>query len=528
MKKLYFLTLVFSALLLATTAQAQTVKRIPASANPSNLTNLTQAIMGDTIAGGARADVNTIYELDRGGVYIVTGSLVNNTSWDLQIRATGNPALPRPAILRVPNASGNYPVFLNLTGNVYFEGIHFIGQRGPLEEYDFGTFRFGGDGTRIVIKDCIIEKDRGSAIQVRGTNQKYYIENSIFRNHGNRRIRQGNGRAFDSRSFPVDTLIIRNTLMHNLADRVLRTQGGEPINYLELDHNTIFNVIGRHGCIQLGKVKRAIITNNIFMNPLMIGTTPFLTEEQLQPDKEKHFVISLDTILPETNLTMASNNIFFTEDVVNYWASNDSVSAPGILSALVLQALGNNAADAFFTEVIELNNIPPNITQFVIDQYANPAATDMFDIMVEDVTLAGTAFDNGNLFNFANADYCYNGAFFSARAATDGRYIGSRFHCSELISSTSRLSINNQLALQAAPNPAYDITTFRYNITRPGNVRLTVYDLLGRIVTTLVNENQPAGEYVINWNIHNNLKKGLHIVRLQTPEGEMSLKILLQ
>ena len=50
---------------------------------------------------------------------------------------------------------------------------------------------------------------------------------------------------------------------------------------------------------------------------------------------------------------------------------------------------------------------------------------------------------------------------------------------------------------QNYPNPFNATTNIEYTLPRPGNVRLTVYDISGKIIRELVNEHQSAGEYSI-------------------------------
>jgi hypothetical protein len=49
------------------------------------------------------------------------------------------------------------------------------------------------------------------------------------------------------------------------------------------------------------------------------------------------------------------------------------------------------------------------------------------------------------------------------------------------------------------PNPFNPSTTIRYQLSEPGEVRLTIYDLLGQKVRVLVSEPQPAGWYRMSW-----------------------------
>lgn len=50
-------------------------------------------------------------------------------------------------------------------------------------------------------------------------------------------------------------------------------------------------------------------------------------------------------------------------------------------------------------------------------------------------------------------------------------------------------------------------------------VRLTVYDMLGREIKLLVNEEKPAGTYELNWNAAN-LPSGVYFYQMRaTPVG---------
>jgi flagellar hook assembly protein FlgD len=53
---------------------------------------------------------------------------------------------------------------------------------------------------------------------------------------------------------------------------------------------------------------------------------------------------------------------------------------------------------------------------------------------------------------------------------------------------------------QNHPNPFNPQTTIHYTLATPGRVTLTVYDATGRLVRTLLDENQPAGARDVTWN----------------------------
>jgi photosystem II stability/assembly factor-like uncharacterized protein len=52
---------------------------------------------------------------------------------------------------------------------------------------------------------------------------------------------------------------------------------------------------------------------------------------------------------------------------------------------------------------------------------------------------------------------------------------------------------------QNSPNPFSSATQIRYKLNHPGKIALTIYDLSGRKIQTLVDEPQTIGEYTVDW-----------------------------
>ncbi len=71
---------------------------------------------------------------------------------------------------------------------------------------------------------------------------------------------------------------------------------------------------------------------------------------------------------------------------------------------------------------------------------------------------------------------------------------------------------------QNYPNPFNPVTQIRYTLPQNTNVQLKIYDILGREVKTLVNSEQPAGGYIVEWNGTNNfntqVSSGMYIYRI--------------
>jgi hypothetical protein len=67
---------------------------------------------------------------------------------------------------------------------------------------------------------------------------------------------------------------------------------------------------------------------------------------------------------------------------------------------------------------------------------------------------------------------------------------------------------------QNYPNPFNPTTVIRYGIPKESNVKLVVYNILGEVVKTLVENKQKAGSYEVNFNA-SNLATGIYIYRIQ-------------
>ena len=84
---------------------------------------------------------------------------------------------------------------------------------------------------------------------------------------------------------------------------------------------------------------------------------------------------------------------------------------------------------------------------------------------------------------------------------------------------------------QNYPNPFNPSTTIRYSVAQPDLVRLAVYDELGRLVQTLVNERKSDGEYSIIWDGKNEkgvlVSSGSYFYTLKIGEKTMTVKRMI-
>ena len=76
------------------------------------------------------------------------------------------------------------------------------------------------------------------------------------------------------------------------------------------------------------------------------------------------------------------------------------------------------------------------------------------------------------------------------------------------------------------PNPFNPTTTIRYQLAKGSHVRLTVWNILGRRVVTLVNSNQQKGVHQVTFNA-SQLASGVYFYRLQAGDRVLVKKMLL-
>ena len=79
---------------------------------------------------------------------------------------------------------------------------------------------------------------------------------------------------------------------------------------------------------------------------------------------------------------------------------------------------------------------------------------------------------------------------------------------------------------QNFPNPFNPTTTIQYSLSRMSPVNLTVYDMLGREIATLVSDVQPAGLQSIEFNA-SGLSSGVYLYRIKVREFSETKKLVL-
>ncbi|HEY9165329.1 MAG TPA: T9SS type A sorting domain-containing protein [Candidatus Kryptonia bacterium] len=90
----------------------------------------------------------------------------------------------------------------------------------------------------------------------------------------------------------------------------------------------------------------------------------------------------------------------------------------------------------------------------------------------------------------------------------------------------SRISHPGFVLHQNYPNPFNPTTTIRYKLSVVSNVRLEIYDVLGKKIATLVSERQAAGEHSVEFDARK-LPSGVYFYSIETGDYRQTRKLLL-
>jgi len=81
------------------------------------------------------------------------------------------------------------------------------------------------------------------------------------------------------------------------------------------------------------------------------------------------------------------------------------------------------------------------------------------------------------------------------------------------------------------PNPGNPATTVKYRLSKPGQVKVCVYNIWGQVVKVLVDEVKEKGLYEVVWDGRNNhnfpISTGLYLIQLQTTENILTHKVTI-
>ena len=98
----------------------------------------------------------------------------------------------------------------------------------------------------------------------------------------------------------------------------------------------------------------------------------------------------------------------------------------------------------------------------------------------------------------------------------------------ENLATVSDISIPNTVILgQTFPNPFNPFSKIPYSVDVSQNINISIFDLNGRQIQTLVNYYHNPGDYLTTFSIKNDMSSGIYFVLLQSKSGIQTQKIVL-
>lgn len=226
--------------------------------------SLYNAIVGDTLADGTRANANRVYKLEQGGFYYITERIENNGFALRIVGEEGDPSDPfkNPPMIQLEHRedASRTDKILTAGGDVELKNL-IINGKTTLGDLPYEIMRFNATGANYSIDNVIFEYAGWGIIAFYGAGSEIYIRNSTFRNlHSTNQPWGGRGMSIWA---DMEKVHIENNTFFHIGGFAIQVEGGVA-NELWINQNTFVNV-GRHPVLH-GWHKNSFFTNNLIVN----------------------------------------------------------------------------------------------------------------------------------------------------------------------------------------------------------------------------------------------------------------------
>lgn len=156
-------------------------------------------------------------------------------------------------------------------------------------------------------------------------------------------------------------------------------------------------------------------------------------------------------------------------------------------------------------------------------------------IWENNLLLSYTYNENENLTHFKSESWANSGwhlidiGFYFMFNNKKFEYIGKEltaYLSQQEISSINNIELNDFSLSQNYPNPFNISTKIQYSLKEKGFVSLKVYDISGRVISNLINKEQPSGNYEAILNTNNQLQSGTYFYTLKVNNLSKTKKLI--
>ena len=432
--------------------------------------------------------------------------------------------------------------------NIYFSGTT-SGREGGKDQDRAITF-LDVEGMRAEFDGLWFDGFDRRTVQLEAEAMKFYATNCIWVDD-HKVEGPSEGRPIDLRQYGPDTVVVQNCSFVNTGNRVIRhvTASGKPIGYMLIDHNTFVNGVNYHPNFDLGQIEQLTFTNNIVMDPGILGSDFVirpsqndgkfeigLPENYYNPDKslaahrtrevyydrEEGITVfachGVDTV--GTEITMHNNFVNMDQSIIDKLNTNDTLHVQAWMCSQFERSIVGDG-DPFTISDVDFTDAP-GLNFNVVDSYISywdqnpdtrmtPTAPDSIDLTYPTTNDAYTSaidgFPLGDLNWFPEMKQLWE----------EGGVVG--------VEEASSIPTKFELS-QNFPNPFNPTTNIKISIPDNGNYKLTVFNILGQEVTTLLKGQLNVGNHEVTFNA-GDLNSGIYFYTLTGNNVNISRKMIL-
>lgn len=473
---------------------------------PQGVGTLNQAIDSDTLENGERANLNRVYRLQRGGLYLLEGNVANR-GYHLNIVAEEGDG-PRPRLVPAVDGEGLSGRAFRIRGDLTVKGLY-ITNEDETGGLNTAMIRASADGIRIHVEDCFLEKDGQAAFRLDSGNMSIFISNTTIANIGTTDS-PNNGRGIDARGNDIDTLIVENTTFFNLTSRPLRPAGAIS-NYIRFNHNTFINM--GQGTAHFGEAHRAVFTNNIVHNGSFYGS---MDDEDFdgvfvfQPHVTVDSLVNENGDPLEQHIDIRNNNFYVDPALIEVYEE-----------PLRPSQIFNTAAQAFVDEMDAGNVVFEEAVAFV---NAPASPVDVVTTWYEDPDAIQPSLDTEDQENF---DFAYETSFAAYARSISGQPLGdlrwfgmtpTSTHEPAVVDAPRSFELHGNY-----PNPFNPTTNIRFDLPMDAQVEVDVFNIVGQKVLTVPSQQLPAGSHHTISIDASGLSSGVYIYRVTAQTHQSKL-----
>lgn len=522
---------------------------------------LNAVIAGDTVSGGARADSNRVYVLERGGYYF-WNTVVQNAGWTLDIEGgSGSDPLPEIIGLKEPDGTTVPYELVDVAGDVIVKNTAWSGvldtDTSYMNAYEqtFIMFRCAVAGYKMEFTGNVLANTGQAIASAFGACTKIkFIDNIIANTCDPVREGTGNGRVVDIRNTSIDTLEFTNNTIIFGFDRVVRHKASVGhIAHFIFDHNTVYENGGRYGFLAIGAVAGTVqITNNLLVDPMAVGCDTLTDRQWDFPECDEFddngkvrmawiYNQKVDTLEGATSSTWDIKNNYWhiTDEIQSVYDTChttgwDPVVTSGPQLSLYIASLVDTTTAFINLSSIAFANAPEPFKEAVLWQ-------------IKPVSAGGTGggstgsnfpgWDRRTIDYYRDtADFSYSTSSLAYAGGTDGFPVGdlnwfpdkkALYTGPTGVAENAKSTIADKYSLaQNYPNPFNPSTQIEFAIPKQAQVSLKVFNLLGQEVATLVNGMLNAGQHSATFNA-SRLASGVYFYTLKAGDYTSTRKMVL-